>query len=281
MNYGQKVLKYKERIVFEKLTIPYFDRIPKEFFEIEACFIFVNKGEFSVRSPTNYLDFEPGQGLLAKCLNYFFETNANQRQVGEGVEVIGVLLYPSMVEELFDFELSAYSYTVDFNLKQVQIDALLNNFRDSVNLLLDHPELADEAMIKTKLREFVLLISKSQGAPSHYDFLAAMFKPDFAAFRNVIQSNLFSSCSLDELAALCHMSLSTFKRRFKEAFKETPKKYIAEKKVHKAAEMLKSNNYRIAEIAYECGFETLSSFNRTFKTSFGVSPSDYRVSLNA
>ncbi len=281
MEYGQKILKYKGRIVFEKMSLPYFDRLPKEFFENEACFIFVNKGEFSVRSPTNYIGLREGQGVLAKCLNYFFETNENQRQVGDGVEVIGVLLYPHVVEELFDFELSAYSHTVDFNLKQVQIDALLNNFRDSINLLLDHPELADEAMIKTKLREFVLLISKSQGAPSHYDFLAAMFKPDFAAIRDVIQSNLYSSCSLEELAALCHMSLSTFKRRFKEAFKETPKKYIAQKKANKAAEMLKSNSYRISEIAYECGFETLSSFNRTFKTSFGVSPSDYRVNQNA
>ena len=263
------------------MSLPYFERLPKEFFENEACFIFVNKGEFSIRSSTNYLDFREGQGVLAKCLNYFFETNENQRQVDEGVEVIGVLLYPSIVEELFDFELSAYSYIVDYNLKQVQIDALLNNFRDSVHLLLDHPELADEAMIKTKLREFVLLISKSQGAPSHYDFLAAMFKPDFVALRDVIQNNLFSSCSLEELAALCHMSLSTFKRRFKEAFKETPKKYIAGKKANKAAEMLKSNNHRISEIAYECGFETLSSFNRTFKASFGISPSDYRVNQNA
>ena len=50
MNYVGKYLKYKGRIVFGKQSMPYFDRIPKEYFEDEACFVFVNKGEVSVRS---------------------------------------------------------------------------------------------------------------------------------------------------------------------------------------------------------------------------------------
>ena len=55
-----KILTYKGRIVFEKLRLPYFDRMPKEYFEKEACFIFVNEGEFSVRSQSEYLNFKKG-----------------------------------------------------------------------------------------------------------------------------------------------------------------------------------------------------------------------------
>lgn len=80
LEYSQKILKYKERIVFEKMRVPYFERLPKEYFENEACFIFVNAGAFSVRTPTNRLDFGQGTGLLAKCLNYFLKPMPNNEK---------------------------------------------------------------------------------------------------------------------------------------------------------------------------------------------------------
>ncbi|MEZ4776007.1 MAG: AraC family transcriptional regulator [Bacteroidia bacterium] len=277
MEYGKKILTYRNYIVFEKFATPYFRRAPKEFFENEACFIFINEGRFSVRAQTAYHNLDRESAILAKCQNFFFETDETQRNSSEGIEVTGVLLYPQLVEELFQFELSAYSYTVDYTLKQVQVDALLANFRESINILLDHPELADEAMIKTKLKEFVLLISKSQDAPSHLDFLSAMFKPAHIDFKATIAQNIYSSLSLDELAALCHMSASSFKRRFKEVFGESPAKFISQQKTRRAAELLSTPDLRVSEIAYASGFETIASFNRNFKAQFGVSPTEYRL----
>ena len=72
MNYEEKYLKYKGRIVFGKQSMPYFDRMPKEYFRDEACFVFVNEGEVSIRSQTDYMDLNKNQAILAKCLNYFF-----------------------------------------------------------------------------------------------------------------------------------------------------------------------------------------------------------------
>ena len=75
MKYEEKYLKYKGRIVFGKQSMPYFDRMPKEYFEDEACFVFVNKGEISIRSQNDYMDLNKNHAILAKCLNYYFETN--------------------------------------------------------------------------------------------------------------------------------------------------------------------------------------------------------------
>ena len=116
-------------------------------------------------------------------------------------------------------------------IKQVEIDTLLGAFRQSLNVLLDNPELADEAMIKNKLKEFVLLITKTENAPSVLDFLSAMFKPEIADLKEVVQNNLYSSLSVEEFALLAHMSTSSFKRKFKQTYGESPKKYIAKKKV--------------------------------------------------
>jgi len=84
--------------------------------------------------------------------------------------------------------------------------------------------------------------------------------------------------SLDELAALCHLSTSSFKRKFRETFDFSPKKFIALKKVERAAELLKSNEDRVSDIAYDVGFDSLATFNRNFSRIYGKSPSDYRVS---
>jgi AraC-like DNA-binding protein len=278
MKYEEKVLKYKNYVVFGKLSMPYFDRIPKQYNENEACFVFVNKGELSVRSQEDYLNLDKNNGLLAKCLNYFFETNDEQKKCGDGVEVIGILLYPSLVKELFEFDITSSNYGVDFNLKKIEINRLLDNFRESISILIDNPELADDNIVKTKLKEFILLISKSQESPSQLDFLAALFKPNDVEFKTTVQHNLYSNLSLDQLAALCHVSTSSFKRKFKESFDDSPKKYIAKKKVEKAAELLKAKDLRVSDVAYDVGFDSLSTFNRNFSDIYGVSPSAYRLS---
>ena len=276
----QKVLTYNGRVVFEKITMPYFHRIPKLFEKNEACFMFINKGEFSVRTPDEFLSFEKGKGLLAKCFDYFFETNKAQQASSDNLELLGVILHQSMMEELFQFDLSTSNYKVDFNVKQLQVDALLLNFKESINILLDHPELADETLIKTKLKEFVLLLSKSENAPSELDFLAAMFKPNTTDFRTTINNNLYSNLSVEEFAKLCAMSVSTFKRKFKELYSETPKKYFSKMKMKKASQLLLVKENRISDIAYECGFDSLATFNRIFKNHFGQSPSEYRLTQN-
>lgn len=278
MKYQEKYLKYKGRIVFGKQSMPYFDRIPKEYFKDEACFVFVNEGEVSVRSQTDYMNLDKNHAILAKCLNYFFETNSKQKQRGDGIEVIAVILHPSQVEELFEFDLSQSTYSLNYNIKQIEVDRLLANFKESIDILLDNPDLADERIIQTKLKEFVLLIAKSQSAPSQLDFLSALFKPLDIEFKSTIQHNIYANLSLDELARLCHLSTSSFKRKFKEVFKTSPKRYISHKKIEKAAALLRSESLRISDIAYDVGFDSLATFNRNFIATYGISPSEYRLS---
>jgi len=278
MEFKEQVIQYKEKIVFIRLSMPFFDRTLKHYVEDEACFMFVNKGEVGVRSQEDYFKLNRNKAMLAKCLNYFFEPSDEPSKCNEGIESVGVFLYPSLVKDLFEFDLSTSNYTVDYNLKQIEVDKLLDHYRESIGILLDNPELADESMIKTKLKEFVLLMSKSQQAPSELDFLAALFKPNEVAFKTTIQHNLYANLSLEELAQLCHLSLSSFKRKFKEVFDESPKKYIARKKVERAAELLKSKELRVSDVAYDVGFDSLSTFNRNFNSIYGKSPSEYRVS---
>lgn len=272
-----KTIEYKGRVVFQKLQVPFFTRVPKEYYENEACFIFIQEGEFYVRSQTERLHLNKETALLAKCLNFFYETAKKSPEENDNVEVVGLLFYPELVNDLFEYDINNSTHKVNFDLKQIQVNKLLEHYRESINILLDNPELADEHLVKNKLREFIILMTKVVKAPSEVDFLAAMFKPNFAKFDKIIKQNLYSDISLDEFASLCHMSLSTFKRKFKEVYNESPAKYISKMKIQKAAEKLNDKNSRISDIAYDLGYDSLTTFNRAFKEQMGKSPSEYRM----
>ena len=276
MEFNEQVISYKGRVVFIRLTMPFFNRTLKEYVANEACFMFVNKGNVGVRSSSSYLNLNKTTAMLAKCLNYFFEPIGTQKENPEGIESIGIFLYPEMLQEIFEFDSLSTNYKLS-NIQQVEVNLLLENYKNSISIFLDNPELADENLIKTKIKEFVLLMTKMQNAPSQLDFIAALFQTDAIAFKNTIQQNLYAKLSLDELALLCHLSLSSFKRKFKETFNESPKKYLNRKKIEKAAELLKHSNQRISAIAYDVGFDSVTTFNRNFTSYYGKSPSNFRL----
>ena len=73
-----KRLKYKGKVVFHKMKISSPKRALKPFQNNEACFMFVDDGEFSVRTPNQFISFNKNKGLLAKCHNFLIETTEKQ-----------------------------------------------------------------------------------------------------------------------------------------------------------------------------------------------------------
>tara|TARA_R110002167_G_scaffold272029_3_gene478546 strand:+ start:875 stop:1720 length:846 start_codon:yes stop_codon:yes gene_type:complete len=273
----EKTIEYKGRVVFKKRSLHSFKRWKRDAQEKEACFAFIKHGQYKVRDQTNFFEFDKDHALLAKCSNYFYESAKYPESSDAQGEAIGIFLYPDLFQNLFKFDINKSKHVVDYNVKQIKVDKMLDSYRDGIEILLDNPELADELLIETKIREFVILMAKKVGAESEIDFLASMFKPHFAKFEEVIQHNLYADLSLDELASLCYMSLSTFKRKFNEVYSESPKKYITRLKVDKALALLKEGQLRISDIAFETGFESISTFNRSFKAQTGKKPSEFQL----
>lgn len=90
-----------------------------------------------------------------------------------------------------------------------------------------------------------------------------------------IDKNYGEHISLDELGKLMHLNNAYLCRIFKEITGRTITEYINYTRIHKAVKMLKSNK-TLSEIAYECGFASLSYFNKVFK-KYRFSPaSEYR-----
>ena len=80
-----------------------------------------------------------------------------------------------------------------------------------------------------------------------------------------------------QIAAKFYMGEQTFRRRCLEATGLLPKAFIVAVQMERAMTLLKEKKeYPVAQVANECGFEELSAFSRTFKRTFGCSPTEYR-----
>lgn len=81
--------------------------------------------------------------------------------------------------------------------------------------------------------------------------------------------------SIEKLAASMSMSQSNLQRKIKGLSGMVPGDYIRVIKLKKAAQLLKSGEYRINEICYVVGFSSPSYFTKCFQKQFGMLPKDF------
>ena len=77
------------------------------------------------------------------------------------------------------------------------------------------------------------------------------------------------------------MGITTFCNFFKEQFRVTFVEYLNAVRIGHACKLLSDYDHNILQTAYDSGFKNLSHFNRQFKKSKGMTPSEYRRSLKS
>ena len=92
---------------------------------------------------------------------------------------------------------------------------------------------------------------------------------------NFINKHYKEQISNKELADLCFLSLSTLRRKFSEITGMTPYLYIEKVRLSMAKSLLRSNG-KIEEIAFACGYPSISAFNKKFKQLNGITPNAYQ-----
>ena len=95
--------------------------------------------------------------------------------------------------------------------------------------------------------------------------------------KQYINDHYAEPLKLIDLAALVGMSPVAFSRFFKMRTGRTLSDYIIDIRLGYAARMLVDTTRNVSEICYECGFNNLSNFNRTFKAKRGFTPRDFRA----
>lgn len=82
---------------------------------------------------------------------------------------------------------------------------------------------------------------------------------------------------IDQLARVAGCSRHYFVRSFREAYGETPGRYLTMRRIERAKDLLRSVNLTVTEICMLVGFASLGSFSSRFTELVGMSPSEYRA----
>ena len=81
---------------------------------------------------------------------------------------------------------------------------------------------------------------------------------------------------LEKLASIAGYSKYHFSRIFKEYNGVSYIQYINGKRIKAAERLMADSSYPITEVAMQCGFASLTTFNRAFKKAKGCTPTEFR-----
>jgi AraC-like DNA-binding protein len=92
-----------------------------------------------------------------------------------------------------------------------------------------------------------------------------------------IRENYFRSIPLEKIAKIAKMSPFAFSRYFKKHCGAGFIEYLNRVRTNKACYLLRETEYPVHDIAMECGFASISNFNKQFRKTEGISPRDFRA----
>ena len=162
-----------------------------------------------------------------------------------------------------------------------QKDAFVRHFIASLQVLFRSGNAVSTEMKRLKFEELMLYLLENY--PRQLLSFPLLKSQDFqdAELRRAVETAITTTISIGELAFLCNLSLSTFKRRFGRLYGTSPAKWLLQKRMERAKALIGQQGERPGEVYYKVGYENHSSFSQSFKQHFGLTPTAFqRQQLN-
>lgn len=244
----------------------------------EACFLYVIEGTYDSTSEQEQIRIQADESVLMKCGNYLSDMVPTPDT--EQYQAVAVHFYPEVLLKIYENKLPDFLKKNDApttGMAKLNSDILIKKYIDGLLFYFENPQIVDEEILILKLKEIIVLLNKTKNAPAIRTILSNLFNPSSYSLREMVDAHIYSIITVERLAELAGMSVSTFKREFQKIYTASPAKYFRTKKIEKAVELLSATDLRATEIAYECGFSSISHFSRTFKQLQGISPTLYKL----
>ncbi|KJD35659.1 transcriptional regulator [Tamlana sedimentorum] len=160
-------------------------------------------------------------------------------------------------------------YEIDVN------DPLRSLFLTVFNYLKTGKEIP-RGLVEMKFKELLFNISLNPSNKELIGLFNSIQHVEKTNLIDVMMKNFQSDLNLEDYARLSGRSLSTFKRDFQNHFKETPGKWLNNKRLEYAKLLLQNEELNINDICWESGFKNTSHFNSSFKEKYQLPPNQYR-----
>lgn len=244
----------------------------------EACFYYVLEGHSVLFTPTQKLEVLHKEGVSLQCGNYVgkFFASADEKIA----EILIVKLDKNILKKIYLDDLPALFEKIKQNKanrhKEINNSFMLHRYVEGLLFYIENPHLAIEELLVLKIRELFILLANTDSSEAIQRIIDGLFQESNIVFKQIIERNIFTGLKLQELAHLCAMSVSTFKRRFKKEYGTSPHQYFFAKKMEQSKVLIENSDLPFFEIAEQCGFTEYSNFSAAFKKYFKAIPSSFR-----
>ncbi|MDA0348573.1 MAG: helix-turn-helix transcriptional regulator [Verrucomicrobia bacterium] len=247
---------------------------PRNIFVTEHTLIFVSKGAKEFRFPDKEIIVEAGKAIFLKRGCYLLCESVPDHS---RYESISIFFNESAVQKFWlglDLSDTNSSSVSPENSEMVilEMSPALEHFRDTIMSCFSYEGSFLEQLLTMKLHELLLLLLDTPIAGELKAFFGEIFDEKRTDPEYIVSENVLTPLSLEDYARLSNRSLSSFKRAFKQKTGQTPGNWILDNRLKHARMLVQATGKTISEIGGESGFNNASSFIRSYRTRFGVTP---------
>lgn len=153
----------------------------------------------------------------------------------------------------------------------IRNDSYITSYLNSLAIISEAPTVFAENLLSIKFEELMLYLLQKYGEKFE-SYLHSLIINETSTLKKIVESKIHSNLKLEEIAFLCNMSLSTFKRHFIKEYNVSPGKWLQDKRLQKAKEILEQGDLKPSDIYLDFGYNNLSNFSVAFKNKFGFNP---------
>ncbi|TNJ55775.1 AraC family transcriptional regulator [Paenibacillus hemerocallicola] len=275
------------------ISLHYFEFANDFIFEGEAHdyweLLYVDKGEIEVTADSQGFVLKQGDIIFHKP-NEFHSVWAN-RKIGPNVIVVCFeCISPAM--KLFENKLFCLN-----DQERNMIAGILKHGFATYRPPFDHPRVHDliewddapfgsEQLLRIQLESLLLsLASRGESLPQSNRLSgAAMERGEDELLKRTLaymEEQLHSNLTLEELCARFHVNQSRLSDLFKKRLDMSVMKTYKNMKIERVKLVIREEQSNFTEIAEQFGYNSIHTFSRHFKTTVGMSPTEYAKTVKA
>jgi AraC-like DNA-binding protein len=249
-----------------------------------ACFLFSLKGDIQFHLDDEQISIPNNYSLFLNCLNTGKKISNPVAQNGN--ELVVISFHPDILKKIYERELpfllqSPKNKITNQSSEKINNDFLIQKYIEGLLFYFENPSLVNDDILVLKLKEIILLLSQTRNAETIQVILSQLFSQTTYTFKQIIEAHILLQVGIEELAQKTNLSVSSFKREFTKLYNDSPANYLKNKRLEKAAELLLVSDNRITDIAFQCGFNDLANFTKSFHDKYNATPTSYRLNQSA
>lgn len=236
---------------------------------------YIYGGEMIIEERGNRTTIGKGECAFLKRDNRIVMT----KQSKDGEHYKGIFMHftrpclRSIFQKMDNKEIPDISNKYEESIIKLPPTAEIESLFHSMTPYFDYDAKPREEFMQLKLQEgiYALLNINQKFYPTLFDF-AQPWKIDIIEFLN---ENYMCDLTMEDIANFTGRSLATFKRDFKKISDLTPQKWLIQKRLEVAHEMIKHEHKKVKDVYMDVGFKNLSHFSKIYKEMYGYAPTKY------